>query len=89
MNKKKKDHALVVEYKSLGTVSIDELAHAIMEDIQALKSEYNVRFVTDVRLRIPVTNEYGDPLRVIRPGGGTMYRIDTHHYRPTCLDYNL
>ena len=89
MSKKKKDDALVIEYKALGTITIDELAHAIMEDIQALKSEYNVRFVTGVRLRLPVTNEYGDPLRVRRPGGGTMDRIDTHHYRPACLDYNL
>ena len=89
MSKKKKDHALIIEYKSLGTITIEELAHAIMEDIQALKSEHNVRFVTGVRLRLPVTNEYGDPLRVTRPGGGRMYRIDTHHYRPACLDYNL
>ncbi len=89
MSKKKKDDALVIEYKSLGTITIDELAHAILEDIQALKHEHSVRFVTGVRLRLPVTNEYGDPLRVIRPGGGKMTRIDTHHYRPICLDYDL
>ena len=89
MSKKKNDDALIIEYKALGTISIDELAHAIMEDIQTLKNEFNVRFVTGVRLRLPVTNEYGDPLRVIRPGGARMYRIDTHHYRPACLDYDL
>jgi hypothetical protein len=89
MNKKGKDDALIIEYKSLGTITIDELAHAIIEDIQILKNEHSVRFVTAVRLRLPVTNEYGDPLRVIRPGGGRMYRIDTHHYRPACLDYDL
>ena len=89
MSKQKKDDAMVIEYRALGTITIDELAHAIMEDIQALKNEHNVRFVTGVRLRLPVTNEYGDPLRVTRPGGATMSRIDTHYYRPACLDYNL
>ncbi len=89
MSKKTKDDALVIEYKALGTITIDELAHAILEDIQALKNDHNIRFVTGVRLRLPVTNEYGEPLRVRRPGGGKMTRIDTHHYRPACLDYHL
>ena len=89
MSKKIKDDALIIEYKALGTITIEELAHAIMEDIQALKSDHNVRFVTGVRLRLPVTNEYGEPLRVRRPSGDWMQRIDTHHYRPACLDYDL
>ena len=89
MSKKRKDNALIIEYHTIGTISIDELADAIMEDIQALKNDYSVRFVTAVRLRLPVTNEYGEPLRVKRPGGGGMYRIDTHHYRLACLDYDL
>lgn len=88
MSKKPKDDALVIEYKALGTMPIDELAHAIIEDIQALKDNYNVHFISDVRLRIPVTNEYGESLRVTRPGGWTVFRIDAHHYRPACLDYN-
>jgi hypothetical protein len=45
--------------------------------------------VTAPSLRIPVTNEYGDPLVVKRPQGGTISRMDTHHYHPACLDYKL
>ena len=88
MNKKIKDDALVIEYKELGTIHIDELAHAIIEDIQALKDDYNVRFVTGMRLRIPVTNEYGESLRVSRPGGKPVFRMNNHNYRPAGLDYN-
>ncbi len=88
MSKKKKDHALLIEYKALGTICIEELCQAILEDLHALRDNHNVRFVTGVRLRIPATNEYGDPLRVRRDSGASMFRIDTHHYRPMCLDYD-
>lgn len=80
---------LLIDYKELGTISIDELAHAVIEDIQALKDIYNIRYVTGVRLRLPVTNEYGERLKVRRPTGGYIYRMDTHHYRPACKDYDL
>lgn len=89
MEEKYLKDALLIEYRGLGTITIDELAHAIMEDIQTLKEEFNVRYVTGVRLHLPVTNEYGDPLRLKRPGGGKLRHIDTHHYRPACLDYKL
>jgi hypothetical protein len=80
---------LTIGYSELGVISIDELAHAILEDIQALKDIYNVRFVNVTRLRFLVTNEYGEELRVTRPGGGRIFYMDTHHYRPACKDYNL
>lgn len=89
MGKKKKDHALIIEYKALGTISVDELRHALLEDLAAIQEDFNVQFVTDVRIRIPVTNEYGDTLRVLRETGALVNRIDTYHYRPSCLDYDL
>jgi hypothetical protein len=83
------DSGLTVGYRRLGTISIDEFAHAILEDIQTLKDLYQVRFVQGCRLRIVATNEYGDPVRITHPLGGPVKYIDTHHFRPACLDYKL
>lgn len=80
---------LTVSYNQLGTISIDELAHAIIEDIKALKEVYNIQFVRGARLRLHVTNEYGEEIKVRRPVGGTIHFMDTHHYRPACKDYDL
>jgi len=80
---------LTIGYKQLGTISIDELAHAVFEDIQALKDLYDVRYVRGARLRLLVTNEYGEAITVRRPAGGTIQYMDTHHYRPACKDYDL
>jgi len=39
---------------------------------------------------VPATNEFGDPLVVKRLStGAPVKRLDTHHYRPACLDYQL
>ena len=89
MSKKDKSVELVIDYKSLGTISLDELQQAFWDDIQALKDIYNVQYVTAPTLRIPVTNEYGDPLIVRGPTGKIITRLDTHHYHPACLDYKL
>lgn len=83
------DDSLTIGYKELGTINIDELAHAVIEDIKALKDIYNVRYVKACRLRIFATNEYGEIIKVRRPGGGHIYYMDTHHYRPACKDYDL
>lgn len=80
---------LTIDYKALGTISIDELAHALIEDIQALKDIYNIQYVKRPRLRFLPTNEYGEEVRVRRPAGGTIRYMDTHHYRPACKDYDL
>lgn len=63
---------LTIDYKALGTISIDELAHALIEDIQALKDNYNIRYVRRPRLRFLPTDEYGGEVRVRRPAGGTV-----------------
>lgn len=81
--------ALLVDYREIGTVSIKEFADALMEDAHALEDLYSVRFVTASRLYVPVTNQYGDRLRVFHPDGRPVDRIDTHHYRPACLDYDV
>lgn len=80
---------LTVSYKALGTISIDELRDAVVEDMHALRDIYNIRYVKDIRIKIVATNEYGEEVRIRRPGGGPIYYMDTHHYRPSCMDYEL
>lgn len=80
---------LVIAYKQLGTISIDELRDALIEDIQTLKDVYNVRYLKNARLKLFVTNEFGEELKVRRPGGGRVHYLDTHHFRPACKDYDL
>jgi hypothetical protein len=80
---------LTVDYKMLGTISIEELAHALWEDIQTLRETYNVRYVKAPRLKLYVTDEYGEEIQVRRPGGGYLHYLRTHHFRPACKDYEL
>jgi hypothetical protein len=80
---------LLISYKELGTISIEEFKQALIADLDSLKEIYNVRYVTAPRLKINVTNEYGEPVKVRRPAGGYIYYMDTHHYRPSCRDYDL
>jgi hypothetical protein len=86
----KKSDPVEIDYKSLGTIAIDELKQAIWEDIEALKDQFGVSFVTGVKLVVPATNEFGDPVVIKRlSNGATVKRLDTHHYHPACLDYKL
>ena len=86
----KTDPVLEIDYKALGTIKLDELQQAIWEDIQMLRDEFGVGYVTDVKLMVRATNEYGDPLVVKRlSNGATVRHLDTHHYHPACLDYKL
>lgn len=80
---------LTIDYNLLGTISIDELVHAIWEDIQIAKQTYNIRYVKGLVLLLPVTNEYGDPISVRHPSGPVIHRLHTSHYRPACKDYDL
>jgi len=82
-------HILIVDYKELRTISIEELRQAIYTDMEALKDMYGVRFLTAPRLTLPITNQYGDPREIRHPEGHHISRIDTHHYRPACMDYDL
>ena len=86
----KTDPVLEISYKNLGTINLDELQQAIWEDIQMLRDEFGVGYVTGVKLMVQATNEYGDPLVVKRlSNGATVRHLDTHHYHPACLDYKL
>lgn len=85
----RKHRDLTIDFEKLGTISIDEFKQAVFEDIEALKEIYGVKYVTAASIRLPVTNEYGEPLVVKRPQGGTISKMDTHHYHPACLDYKL
>ena len=92
MNKKpntKKPKPFVIGYEELGTIPIKELRDALIEDMHSIREIYNIQYVTSGRLIIPVTNEYGEAIRVRRPTGGFIDYIDTHHFRPACRDYDL
>ena len=79
-----------IEYKSLGTINLEEFKQALWDDIRALHEEFGVSFVRNAKLIIPATNEYGDPVNVKRLSNGQrVSHLDTHHYRPACLDYKL
>jgi hypothetical protein len=87
---KTSDTDLIYTYKRLGTITLDEQKQAIWEDIQALRDEFGVSYLNGVELIIRATNEYGDPVKVRRlSNGAVVHRLDTHHYRPACLDYKL
>jgi hypothetical protein len=48
-----------------------------------------VQYVKGPRLKLFVTDEYGEMIKVRRPGGGYVYYLHTHHCRPACKDYDL
>jgi hypothetical protein len=79
-----KSDPVEIDYKSLGTIAIDELKQAIWEDIEALKEQFGVSYATGVKLVVPATNEFGDPVVIKRLAtGATVKRLDTHHYLGT------
>jgi hypothetical protein len=82
----KTEPVLEIDYRNLGTIKIDELKQALWEDIEALKDQFGVSFVTGVKLLVPATNEFGDPLLVKRLStGATVRHLDTHHYHPASI----
>ncbi len=86
---KKNVPALTVDYRVLGTISIDELFHAIHEDLQALKDIHGIQFVTGARLKLPLADQYGQRVTVRRDNGAPVYLMHTYHHRPACKDYDL
>ena len=84
------DPVLVIDYQKLGTVPLDQWKQAIWEDIEALKDHFGIAYVTNAKLIVAATNEFGDPLVIKRLStGAPVKRLDTHHYQPACLDYKL
>jgi hypothetical protein len=87
---KTSDTDLTFTYGVLGTITLDEQKQAIWDDIAALRDEFGVSYLNGVELVVRATNEYGDPLKIRRlSNGAVVRRLDTHHYRPACLDYKL
>ncbi len=80
---------LTIDYRCLGTISIRELAHAVLADTYVLSDIYNVRFVKAPRLRVIAADEYGQEIKVWHPAGGAVRYLNTHHFRPACKDYEL
>ncbi len=80
---------LTVEYKVLGTITLDELFQAIRSDFQALKDLHDVQFVTGAKLRLPVTDGYGQRIQVRRGNGAPMHMMHTYHHKPACKDHEL
>jgi len=80
---------LVIDYRGLGTISVSELIHAVIEDVHVLSDLYNINFVKGPRLKLFPTDEYGSPVRILNPAGGSVQYLHTHHLRPACKDYEL
>ena len=85
----KRPDGVTIEYRMIGTMRIEEFMHAVIEDLIYLRDHNNVRFVRGARLKLPATDERGELIKVRRPEGGTLHRMDTIHYRAAYLDYYL
>lgn len=80
---------LTVTYNKLGSITVDELRHALIEDLNILRDLYNIQYVRPARLKIFPVDEYGREVKLRRPGGGRIHLMDTYHLRPICKDYDL
>ena len=84
------DPVLVIGYEKIGSIPLDQWKQAILDDIEALRNEFGISYVTNSKLIVAATNEFGDPLVIKRLStGATVKHLDTHYYRPACLDYQL
>ena len=89
MSKGRKKNYLTIDYKRLGTLSDRELIDAVISDIHMIHEDYGVKYFSNAKLVIWASDEYGDPRSFTRHCGETMNRLDSTHYRPACLDYDL
>ncbi len=90
MSKDKMKGQLQIDYERLGTLSQRELIDALIVDLQMIEQDFGIRFYADAKLILWGSNEWGDPRHFIRlSDGGRMKRLDSMHYRPACLDYEL
>lgn len=89
MKRRPPEAGVVIEYSALGTMSIDEFRRAIWTDLEVLKDQYGVKYVKAPRLKIPITDEFGEHCKLRRPDGKAVYRLRTYHFRPVCTDYDL
>ena len=74
----------------MGMMTIDELKQALWTDLQILKEEHHVKYVTAPKLKLEPTDECGERITLRgRSDGKSLYRMHTHHYRPACMDYDF
>lgn len=87
MKRRPPEEGVLIEYAALGTMSVDEFRRALWTDLEILKDQYNVKYVKEPRLTVPITDEFGEFLKLRRPGGKRVDRLRTYHFRPVCTDY--
>lgn len=79
----------MIEYRALGTVTLDELRQAIFTDFECLKDDFNVKYVKEATVRFAVTDEFGQSRTVKRRDGSKVRRMETNYHRPACKDFDL
>jgi hypothetical protein len=83
------DPVLVIGYEKIGTIPLDQWKQAILDDIEALRNEFGISYVTNSKLS-GGHQRFGGPLVIKRLStGATVKHLDTHYYRPACLGYHL
>ena len=87
--KSNEPEGFLISYSKIGTVSIEELRNALIEDIHVLKDLYNIHYLRGARLKIFATDQYGREVKVRNAEGKKVYFLDTHHFMPACKDYDL
>jgi len=87
---KNRQNVLTVDYAKMGVMTIDEFKQALWTDLQILKDEHNAKYVSAPKLKLELTDKFGErlPLRDAHDGK-PIYRLHTHHFRPACMDYDL
>ena len=81
---------LTIDYSRIGVMTIEEFKQALWTDIQILKDEHNVKYITKPKLKLGLTDAFGEctPLRG-RYDSKPIYRLHTQYNRPACWDYDL
>jgi len=89
MAKEPDKNRLMINYNRLGTVSERELLDAFIDDLHIINDEFGIHFYSGAKLFLWGSNEWGDPCYFKKPCGGKIRTLDTAHFRPACLDYDI
>ncbi|MCB9959679.1 MAG: hypothetical protein H6843_13870 [Rhodospirillaceae bacterium] len=72
MSKKKaaRPDYLTIDYGTLGVMTIDEFRQALWTDLAVLRDLHNVRYVSAPKLKVHISDRFGDrgPLRRLEDG---------------------
>jgi hypothetical protein len=72
-----------------GLHSIAEVRQAIWQDFSWLEETGGAHFIKDPLLCLPLANEYGDPLNLLRHNGEVIRRFHSHAYKSAAADFRL